>query len=326
MRKLVSINFLFLILVGCNPNRHTPAIVELKPAPTFNEDSAYRFIEQQLAFGPRIPGTAGHDSCGNFIVNSLKQHGFTVSEQTDTIQVYAGKTLPLRNIQGSINPELGSRILLCAHWDSRHVSDQDSNNPDTPFDGANDNASGVAVLLEIARCMATQSPNLGIDIVFFDLEDQGRTASETYDDANDHGFCRGSFYWSERVDGSRYRYGILLDMVGAKDAVFTLEGTSFRAAPSVMYKVWDMADQLGFGRLFVPNRTSGIFDDHVHLIEAAGIPSIDIIQHDASSRTSFGTYWHTHEDELSLIDRGTLRAVGQSVLQVVYNESDAQLK
>lgn len=322
MRKLVSISILFLILAGCNPNKRTPAVVELNPAPTFNEDSAYRFIEQQLAFGPRIPGTAGHDSCGNFIVNSLKQRGFTVSEQIDTIQVYEGKTLPLRNIQGSINPELGSRILLCAHWDSRHVADRDSNNPDTPFDGANDNASGVAVLLEIARCMATQSPNLGIDIVFFDLEDQGRTASETYDDPNDHGFCMGSHYWSERMDGAKYRFGILVDMVGAKDAVFTLEGTSFRAAPKVMYKVWDMADQLGFGRFFVSNRTSGVFDDHSRLIETAEIPSIDIIQHDASSRTSFGTYWHTHADNLSVIDRKTLKAVGQTMLQVVNNEPE----
>lgn len=326
MRRFAIIGLTLFALAGCNPQRRTPAVIELQPAPTFNEDSAYVYIEKQLAFGPRVPGTSGHESCGHFIISSLKRFGFDVVEQKDTIVVYDGKTSPLRNIIGTINPELGTRVLLCAHWDSRHIADQDDENTDEPIAGANDNASGVAVLLEMARCMAEHDPNVGVDMVFFDLEDQGRNAHEEYANTEDHGFCRGSQYWSERQTNADYRYGILLDMVGAADAVFTLEGTSFNAAPEVMYKVWDMANQLGFEHHFSYNRTSGVFDDHWHLLNTAEIPAIDIIQYDANSRTRFGPYWHTHADNISIIDRQTLKAVGQTVLQVVYNERDVPLK
>lgn len=320
MRRLASIGLLFLVFAGCNPNRRTPAVVELKSAPTFNEDSAYHFIEQQLAFGPRIPGLAGHDSCGNFLANTLTRYGFEVTEQKDTIVVYADRMLPLRNIQGSINPELGNRMLLCAHWDSRHIADQDDEDSDQPIEGANDNASGVAILLEMARCMAQRTPEVGVDIVFFDMEDQGRPASDNYDDPLDHGYCRGSYYWSNRADSAKYRFGILLDMVGAKDAIFTLDANSMHHASEVVYTVWDMGHQLGFGHHFQYNRTWEIMDDHANLNQFAKIPSIDIIQHEASTASRFGEYWHTHDDNVSIIDRETLKAVGQTVLQVVYNE------
>lgn len=295
-------------------------VVSLQKAPTFRADSALAFVKEQVAFGPRIPGMPGHDSCGNFLVRKLSDYGFEVSEQLDTISVYGELKLPLRNIQGTINGHLDDRILLCAHWDSRPYADQDRENNNEPITGANDNASGVAVLLEVARCISLQNPEAGIDIVFFDLEDQGRHASERPEDPNDHGFCKGSEYWAKTATASTYRYGILLDMVGANNAVFSLEGTSFRAAPELMYRVWDMGHQLGFGAYFSYNRTLGIFDDHVPLI-AAGIPTINILHQDIQTQTLFAKYWHTHEDNLDIVDAKSLEATGQTVLQVIYNAS-----
>lgn len=321
MRKGSIIGILLVILLGCNPNRRTPEEVDLSPAPVFHADSAFHFLTQQVAFGPRIPGTSSHDSCGNYLVRTLARYGFDVSEQKDTIAVYGDKVLPVRNIHGTINPLLKERILLCAHWDSRPYADQDNEGKHLPIEGANDNASGVAVLLEIARCMSEQQPNVGVDIVFFDLEDQGRPASDTPEDPNDHGFCKGSEYWAQHAVASDYRFGILLDMVGAKDAVFSLEGTSFRAAPDLMYRVWDMGHQIGHGSFFVYNRTLGVFDDHVPLIRS-GIPTINILHQDIQTLTLFGRYWHTHDDNLDLIDPKTLEAVGQTVIQVVYNSAE----
>lgn len=321
MRNVVLIAVCFSMLFGCNPNRRTPAVVELKAAPQFNDDSAYSYLQQQLAFGPRIPGTNGHQACGDYLVNRLSSYGFVVSDKADSILVYTGYEQVMRNIEASLNPESTDRVLLCAHWDSRPVADQDDSDKDKPIDGANDNASGVAVLMEMARLMAKEKPEIGVDIVLFDVEDQGRLASEKYDDPYDHGYCRGSWYWSRQADSSKYRYGILLDMVGAKDAIFTLDAISMDYAPDVVYKVWDMGTQLGFGKHFQYNRTWEIMDDHANVNQIAHIPTIDIIQHDASTSNNFAPYWHTHDDNIDLIDKATLKAVGQTLTQVVYNES-----
>lgn len=317
-------NVLYIIIVGlivsCNPNRRDPAIVDLNSCPSFNSDSAYSYIEQQLEFGPRVPTTIGHKLCGDFIVAQLNYHGFQVMEQLDTVVGYDKKPFPLRNIIGVINPSASRRIMLCAHWDSRPFMDQDTINVTDSLVGANDNASGVSVLLEMARLMAKQPPTIGVDLVFFDMEDQGRPAYETASDPNDHGYCLGSIYWAENVPIKKPEYGILVDMVGAKDAIFALESISFKEAKDVMYKVWDMGHQLGYTERFQYNRTKPVYDDHKYINEIAGIPCIDIIDHDATTPSEFGKYWHTHADNLDLIDRSTLKAVGQTLTQVVYNE------
>ncbi|MCF8275269.1 MAG: M28 family peptidase [Flavobacteriales bacterium] len=316
-----SFFFALLLAIGaCNPNKRIPAQQQLNAAPDFQADSAYAFIKQQLAFGPRVPGTESHKKCGDHLVKTFKRYGFAVSEQVDSMKVYTGYASAFRNIIASSDTARSDRVLLFAHWDSRKYADRDVQDQEKPISGANDNASGVAVLLEMARLISERSPEVGVDIVLFDLEDQGRPATDVYDDPYDHGFCRGSWYWSERVDSTGYRYGILLDMVGAKDAIFTLDATSMEYAPDVVYKVWDMGHQLGYGKHFQYNRTWEILDDHVNVNLFAHIPCIDIVQHDAQTESRFANYWHTHSDNIDVIDRETLKAVGQTVMQIVYNE------
>ncbi|MFM1875976.1 MAG: hypothetical protein RL266_1713 [Bacteroidota bacterium] len=318
MRKTSIILISVMSLLACNPNKRTPAFVELVPAPSFNEDSAYHFIEQQIEFGYRIPGIDGHRKCGNFIVAKLKAYGFVVSEQIDSVVGYDSIRFPLRNIIGKWNQAAPERILLCAHWDSRPFADQDSERPNEPIVGANDNASGVAVLLEIARNMAVQSPSVGVDVVFFDLEDQGRPAFDTEADPNDHGYCLGSKYWAEHFVGTKPKYGVLLDMVGAKDATFNLEHYSWKHAKDVQLAIWDLGHQLGYASFFSHNITQMVLDDHVSINELAGIPTVDIIHQDVQESDRFWESWHTQSDNLSAIDRKTLRSVGQTVTQFLY--------
>lgn len=317
-----NLTFLFLVLTiaACNPNKHQPVVVKLGDAPTFNSDTAYSFIEKQLAFGPRVPTTSGHQRCGDFIVSKLSDYGLQVTEQKDTVVGFDKRSFPLRNITGSINPENPRRVLLCAHWDSRPYTDQAKENRSDSLVGANDNASGVSVLMEIARNLAQTNPKIGVDLVFFDVEDQGRPAYEPAAGPDDYGYCLGSIYWANNLNGYKAEYGILLDMVGAKDAIFALESISMANAKPTMLKVWDMGHQLGYGDYFQYNRVKPVYDDHKYINEGSDIPCIDIIDHDATTSSEFGKYWHTHDDNLQLIDNKTLQAIGQTVMQVVYNE------
>ena len=320
MRNLTAITLIGLLLFSCNPNKREPNIVELKPCPEFNADSAYHFIEQQLDFGFRIPGTAGHRNCGDFLVKKLSGYGFDVSEQTDTILGFDKKKFPLRNIIAKLNPEQTQRVLLCAHWDSRPFADQGNENQNQPIVGANDNASGVAVTLEIARLLGSNKPQIGIDIVLFDMEDQGRPSFDTDGDQNDHGYCLGSKYWSEHHSSLKPEFGILLDMVGAENAEFTMESYSMQYARPYTEMIWDMANQLGFGKHFIYNKTSQVFDDHLHVNQIARIPCIDIIHQNVQNKNLFWQHWHTHNDNLESINRSTLKSVGQTILQVIYNQ------
>lgn len=319
MRSVLSFLVIGIMTISCNPNRNTIEKVEMNPCPKFSADSAYNNIVKQLNFGVRVPGTDSHSACGDFLVSELTVYGATVTEQRDSVIAFDGTKLPLRNIIASFSSQGQSRIMLCAHWDSRAYADQDPSRPEEPIPGANDGASGVAVLLEIARCMALQAPGIGVDIVLFDVEDQG-APSFLEQPTQDHGYCLGSRYWSENLTGSKPLYGILLDMVGAKNAVFTLEGTSMKYAERVMRKVWDVGNQIGYADRFRYNLTRHITDDHTNVNEIAGIQCIDIIQYDSQTLSSFGPFWHTHNDNIDVIDRNTLKAVGQTVTQVVYNE------
>lgn len=311
---------MLVALVACNPNEREPVVYSLKPAPTFNEDSAYQFIKTQVDFGFRIPRTEAHKNCGDFLVSKLSNYGFQVEEQLDTILGYDQKSFPLRNIIAKLNPNKEKRMLLCAHWDSRPFADQDKTEQDNPIVGANDNASGVAIAVELARLFSKSNPAIGIDLVLFDMEDQGRPAYETDVDPNDHGYCLGSKYWSENLNGIKPQFGILLDMVGAENAQFTLEHFSMQYADQYALQIWDIANQLGFGNHFVYNRTQQVYDDHMNINQIAEIPCVDIIQQDVQNQTLFWSHWHTHNDNLEVIDKSTIKAVGQTVAQVVYNQ------
>ena len=302
---------------------------KLVATPVFNADSAYFFTEKQVKFGPRIPNTAAHVKCGDYLVATLKKYGCEVIEQKFKPVTYDGKVLNARNIIGSINPQATKRILLASHWDTRPFSDEDSTARTKPFDSANDGPSGVGVIFEILRTIqaSAQKPSVGIDIIFFDVEDWGPPDSYTkpVTDANG-GWLMGSEYWSRNLHKPNYSayFGILLDMVGAKGATFTKESTSMQYAPAVVNNVWSIASQLGYGQYFLNQDFGGLTDDHVPVNVNAKINMIDICDLRPNSGNTFGDYHHTQKDNMSIIDKGTLKAVGQTVLQVLYQESTAQ--
>ncbi|GAB3732194.1 M28 family peptidase [Spirosoma lituiforme] len=301
-------------------------------APSFNADSAYSYVDRQVAFGPRVPNTPAHVQTGNYLAAKLKQFGCEVTEQSFVATTWDGKKLNARNIIGNINPKATKRIVLASHWDSRPHADQDEDVADQkkPVVAANDGASGVGVLLELARTIqqSQQKPTVGIDIIFFDAEDWGNGEKATNDFEKESGnqfdyigFCLGSRYWAKNLHKPGYSayYGILLDMVGAKGATFAKEGLSMQFAPTVVNNVWQTASRSGYSQYFVDTPGGQITDDHVAPNTIAKIPMIDII-HTTIGTGGFFPAWHTAEDNMSNIDRGTLKAVGQTLLQVLYNE------
>lgn len=291
--------------------------VEKIKVPKFNTDSAYAFIEEQLAFGPRVPESKAHKACADYLEQSLKRFTPHVIRQEFKTRLANKKIVNGINLIGSFQPEKKNRILLCAHWDSRPFADKDPDESkhQTPIDGANDGASGVGVLLEIARQLSKQATNAGIDIIFFDLEDSGEYGS------NDS-WALGSQYWTKNlhIPNYRARFGILLDMVGAPNPYFTHEQVSVQYAPDILRKVWATAHRIGYKTHFVNRKTGGILDDHVYINENLGIPTINIIHYSDQSETGFFEHWHTTKDDINTIDKFTLKVVGQTVLTVIYEE------
>jgi Zn-dependent M28 family amino/carboxypeptidase len=291
--------------------------------PIFNADSAYYFVEKQLSFGPRVPGTTAHNNCANWLIETLNQFADTVITQPFKARTYDRVTRHGKNIIASFNPKNTNRILLMSHWDSRPFADYDEDKlkHNSPIDGANDGASGVAVLMEMARQFKTKNPNIGVDIVLFDLEDWGPPAELQMHEVESWGL--GSQFWSKNphIYGYSARYGILLDMVGAKNPVFPREIISQQYADFVLEKVWNYAADLGYSDYFVNQQGSYITDDHYFVNTIANIPSIDIIHLDQeTSNQSFFEHWHTSHDNLDNIEKSSLKMVGHLVMTVVYNE------
>lgn len=322
---------IFVIIAACaflscanrtTPNADADADADVAPAPEFNADSAYAYVAAQVDFGPRVPNSAAHRACGDYLAAQLRRFGAQLYVQEATLTAYNGDRLASRNIIGSYDPGNTRRILLCAHWDTRPYAD---NAPDpaqqlTPIDGADDGASGVGVLLEIARQISLRQPQTGVDIIFFDAEDYG---VPSFDNANytPHSWCLGSQFWAKNphVPGYKAMYGILLDMVGSKDASFYKEETSVKRASFVVEKVWNAARNLGYGKYFINAPGGYITDDHQYVIAWRNIPCIDIINYDTHNPHGFGDYWHTHDDTMDVISRETLKAVGQTVMEVIYS-------
>lgn len=283
--------------------------------PTFNADSAYAFVQEQVDFGPRIPNTPEHVAAGDKIIARLETYGAEVKVQSFEATTFDGVNLKLRNIMGSFNPTAKKRILLAAHWDTRPWASKDTIDPTAKFDGANDGASGVGVLLEIARTMnANNLPNIGVDLLFFDGEDWGQENGGSPDS-----WCLGSQYWVKNKGNYTAYYGILLDMVGAKDAQFPFEGYSYQFAKKILDKVWTAASKIGHARYFVTTQPGAITDDHYHVNVTAKIPMINILHYDPVNGY-FGDFHHTTKDNMDIIDKNTLKAVGETVLYVVYAE------
>lgn len=300
--------------------------VALNPiGPTFNEDSAFAFTAKQCDFGPRPMNSEGHELCGKWIVEKFKQYGMEVTEQKADLKGYDGTTLKATNIIARYNPSATMRVLLCAHWDSRPWADADpdSANHKKPILAANDAASGVAVMLEIARLLQQDKTlTIGVDFVCFDAEDWGFPDWETSMQDPGNTFALGADYFATHLPANfTDSYGILLDMVGGKDAQFYQEYMSKQYAGDIVTKVWQAAQACGQGDYFPTSLGGGVTDDHIPLNEKAQLPTIDIIPFYPDSQASFGPTWHTLADNMENIDKATLKAVGQTVIQVLYSEA-----
>lgn len=335
--------FILPYLRNCMPNRNgspsssAPQTQETPPkpavtvnVPAFNADSAYHFVQKQVDFGPRVPGTPAHKKAAAWLSAEFKRLGMTVIEQKFTAQTYFGPRDAV-NIIAQYKPELANRMLICAHWDSRHVADNDTKDKDKAILGADDGASGVGVMLEIARALQSNPIDYGVDLICFDAEDLGddREAEgggsimmQNNNDSKAKTWCLGSQYWSRNLHRPGYsaQFGILLDMVGAKGAIFPHESYSATNAPRIQNQIWNTAAELGYGSFF-PNRDAGyVTDDHVFVMSGTRIPTVDIISMPNEPPHSFGAYHHTHNDNMSIIDRNTLYMVGHVVTTVIYRQ------
>jgi hypothetical protein len=330
MKKLTLLLLVFVLAYGCKTKDSSEQAAEQAPAlvksPDFNADSAYKFVQKQVDFGPRVPNTKQHDACAAYLAAALKSYGLDVIEQKFKAKTYDNQTLNSTNIIGSFNPKAPKRILLAAHWDSRPFSDQDSLVKNKPVLAANDGASGVGILLEVARVLSTQnpSPEIGVDIIFFDAEDWGNSEAATDEYS---GFCLGSQYWAANKHIPNYTayFGILLDMAGAKGATFFKEGYSVQMAERFVNTVWNTASRIGYSNIFINERGGSITDDHLAVNKIAKIPMIDIIHTRPNNMSkTFFDQWHTNDDTMEHIDSKTLKAVGQTLMQVIYQEAADQ--
>ena len=319
MLKLTPLLFVIILLHACQNKTRVTHIT----TPTFNADSAYHHINKQVNFGPRVPNTKEHKLCAHYLANELKRYGAHVIEQQAEATAFDGTKLHITNIIGEYNPDAEGRILLFAHWDTRPFADHDPNLSlyNTPIDGANDGASGVGVLLEIARLIGINDHNLGVDIIFFDAEDYGQPNNSSFHQQEDT-WCLGSQYWAKNPHKANYhaQYGILLDMVGAKDATFYQEGFSMEMAPQLVNQMWMQGLTNGYSNYFRLERSGKITDDHLYVGAIRKIPCVNIIQQskDKNGDLSFGKYWHTHDDTMDNISRKTLFVVGHTVLETIY--------
>ncbi len=292
---LVMILFNLLYLISCS-----------NQIPEFDKNSAFKFLNEQCELGYRFPGTEEIELCRNYIVSELEKHTSDITKQefeifSDSV-FYEGV-----NIIAEFYPEMSRRILLGAHYDTREWADKDtiSANHYKPVLGANDGASGVAVLLEIARIISSEQPaQYGVDLVFFDLEDAGNYIEmDTW--------CLGSKYFAENFKGQKPEKAIIVDLIGDKDLQIFMESFSYQSSPSLTNEIWSIAKELGFTE-FIPKLKYKIYDDHLSLIRE-GFNAVDIIDRDYP-------YWHTVHDTPDKCSAESLYKVGQVLLNLIYRE------
>lgn len=322
MRTILYTLLLSFAMLSCS-NKQKEAVTNnnepILAGPIFSEDSAMLFCAQQCDFGPRTMNSEAHDKCSEWIINKFKQYGCTVTTQKADLKGWDGTTLHSTNIIASINDEAKRRMIICAHWDCRPWADNDpdSTNWRKPVMAANDAASGVGVMLELARIIQADTISLpyGIDFVCFDAEDYGTPQWSDIEDENS--WALGAQYFAKNLPAA-YDCGILLDMVGGQGAHFYQEGFSTHFARNVVDAVWQCADDAGYASFFMNQPGGTITDDHKPLNDA-GIPTIDIIPYYPDCKQScFGPTWHTVNDDMNHLDKATLKAVGQTVIQYLY--------
>lgn len=328
-KSIINGLFLFFIsflLTSCDSSSSSSSSSDdTSPKPSvanniyFNDSLAYAYIDKQVSFGPRNPSSKGHSVCAQWILSELKKLSDTAYFQEFDAVTYDSKKHQGKNIIAKINPNQSHRILLCAHWDTRPIADHDASNPHSPILGANDAGSGVGVILAILDAFKKNSTPIGIDIVFFDLEDYGQPENSGLPPM-ENSWCLGSQYWSKNNGYTTLpRWGILLDMVGGSQATFLKEQSSVTYASNLLNRVWENAGKLNHSQYFLHEPMGQITDDHYYINTLAGIPTIDII-HYKKDNGGFADYWHTHNDNMTSVDRNTLKAVGQTVVLTIREE------
>ena len=332
MRIIISSCLILLIVLGCaddskersKKTKSIPAVVFIPvEKPAFSADSAYEYIVEQVDFGPRVPGTKAHAKAAIYFEKQFQKWNWQTEVQNGKSTTFNGKKIAIKNVIARSDTNNKNRILLMAHWDSRPFADRDETRKTEAIDGANDGASGVGVLMEIARAISNSEiqPKIGIDIILFDAEDYGQPSGMMAGQTGET-WCLGSQYWANNLTDNyvRPKYGILVDMVGAKDAVFPKEGVSMQYNPQLVNKVWYLANKLGYGKYFIQEEAKGgITDDHLYVNRIANIPSIDIIHYDPY-QGDFGSFHHRHSDDIDIIDKSTLKVVGQVIMETIYRE------
>jgi hypothetical protein len=318
--KLYASLSIILLIGACKSNGVDPNKPD-KPDPnpivsvSFDADSAYKYVAEQVAFGPRVPGSSAHQQTLEYLKRRLAMYCDTMEQLNGTFTNRDGQKASLYNVWGRFDVQNPKRIILAAHWDTRPESDEDPEINDKPADGANDGGSGVGVLLEIARQLKDMKIDYGVDIIFFDEEDGGSGGDP-------NSWCIGSQQWADAALNSGYNadHGILVDMVGAKNATFALEGNSLIYNQQLLLETWKTGQSLGYGSYFLSIQGNTITDDHLYMNRFAGIPSIDIIHYDLKTMNQFPEHWHKQSDNMEVIDKNTLKAVGHTVLHVVANK------
>ena len=341
--KLLTLGVLAIAIIctQCTSDTSTtetttpPTPTQAVKVPPINRDSAFQFVNKQVSFGPRVPNSDAHRACKEWLVQTLNRFGAAVIEQDFEVEAYTGTVLNATNIIAQFNPDSRKRIVLAAHWDSRHIADSplSTERKNEPILGADDGGSGVGVLLEIARTIQQNPIPIGIDIILFDAEDHGNSSDDSTErqavQRNQQTWALGAQHWSRNPHRAGYQaeYGILLDMVGTRHARFPREGYSVQFAKPIVDKVWRLANKMGYSNYFAnTDYQGGITDDHFFVNTIAKIPMIDIINLPATTnQTSFGAHWHTHNDNMDIINKRTLGAVCQVVTAVIYREAAGTL-
>lgn len=335
MKKIIYILPLLAVLVAFTSCRKKHTIdnyigvdtIAISKCPDFNADSAMHSIKVQCDMGPRVTGSAASAKCVAYIKEMLTRYGCEVTEQTAEVTTWDGTVLPCTNIIARTNPTSKDRVLICTHFDSRPWADNDPDekNHHKPVLAANDAASGVGMIIEMARVMQKMPlKSYGIDFVCFDAEDMGtpQWSDKSNDKDSEQTWCLGSKVWADNAAKEEYsaRYGILLDMVGGCGASFAKEQFSTHYAQPIVDLLWALAAQIGYGSYFNTDQGGALVDDHINVNTIAHIPCIDIVPYYTDGPSSFGPTWHTVSDTPENIDPNVLKAVGQSILQMLYND------
>ena len=316
---------LLFFLVSCSKKA---AVIDRS---AFSSDSAYAYIEKQMEYGPRVPNSKAHNDCAVWFIQQFRAWGAQVELQRGQMPDYRGNMQQIYNIIAHFStPQIASkpRILLGAHYDTRPWCDEEEDYADRFYNvpGANDGASGVGVLMEIGRQLGQRLQDstlrTPVDIILFDCEDSGTPRVYTGPEREDT-WCLGSQLWAtdyaRKVESGEwraesYQFGIVLDMIGAPDAIFPREMYSTQYAANYQQQIWRTAQRLGYGTHFSEQQSYPITDDHYYVNYIAGIPCVDIIHYDVRNATGFPWWWHTRQDDMSNISKTTLQAVGEVVM------------